>query len=150
MNWLLEHLQILLIAAGAIAYWLNQRHSAPTGDQEERRSDDGDETRPARETQVLIPDEVKRRILEQLGIPVPRAPRPPEPVAPPPIVASVPPPMPSPGVVTQPKVTRVLQVERRSDINRRGRAIRATLRSPDQVRQAVILREVLGPPVGLR
>lgn len=150
MSWLTDHLQILLVVGGAIAYWLNQRYNPPVADQEDEPTDDGRGTRPTRERQVLIPDEVKRRILEQLGVPVPAAPRPPEPTAPPPIVDSVPPPMPQPIVVAQPKVTKVLQVERRSDLSRRSRQIRDALRSPVQVRQAIILREVLGPPVGLR
>lgn len=153
MKWVLENIQILVIAAAIIAVWLNKLRSAPGSEEADASRGAGRDMPPGRERRpALIPDELKRQILEQLGVPM-DPPRP-SPPPPPPIPVVVTPPLTAP--VVQPTIPPVPQIrvkpalEIRTRLPGRGRAIRAELKSLPQVRRAVVLREVLGKPVGLR
>lgn len=146
MNWILDNVQILIAAAAAIAFWLNQRREArkqaeggPVPEDASSSPLPAPEGRP-----ILSPEDLRRRILEQLGIPTdepppleqvmePALPPPlPEIILPPVIVRRAVPPPPKPVVA-----------------DRRAR-LRAALGSRTKVHEAIVLREVLGPPVGLR
>jgi hypothetical protein len=79
MEWILDNLQFLVIVAGTVAYWLNQRREARQAEEEATQfppeptlhepPSEPERGRDRLEPPVLLPDEVRRRILEQLGIP---------------------------------------------------------------------------------
>jgi hypothetical protein len=154
MDWVFDNLQFLLIAAGTIAYWLNQRREARQREQTPAGLPPPTlhELPPGRELEerpVLLPDELRRRILEQLGIPQPAV----EPVAipiPPPLPAPMaPPPLPEPLVVAAPVKFSKPELGVRTGASIRRAGLKAALHSRGKVREAFLLREILGSPVGL-
>ena len=158
MDWIQDNLQILIGAAAAVAYWLNQRREAKTKSAEEPPGEVSRREAPEQaESTVLIPDDFRRRILDQLGIPQPEIE---------PVVQSAPPPLPPPPLpVVIPDPPRVLAevvplvkpvakptVLRPATSSRSARRniLKRALRSPGKIREAILLREILGPPVGLK
>lgn len=219
MEWIFDNLQLIIVIAGAIAYWINQRAREKAGqdadyDQDgipERRAERREETRdlqapPPRESfdteheerARRIREEIQRRIAERSGRgappPMPAPPRldPFQPVfqedyAPPaPPAPSAPPPLPAPVTVADYDDSAALERQRKlaeqlEQLGEQRRAARreaqsafdsteqqaatsqtakaagvgarllsAELRDPRTLRRAVVLREVLGPPVALR
>ncbi len=203
MEWILDHLQIVIAVAAAIAYWLNQRRQAQSVDDEEDRmesphrdfnSDPEEEARTRR-----IQEEIRRKIAERAGggpiyVPPP-APEPPplfrtETSAPRPVAEPLPQreftrqvepsPMAQPPayqVSTAAILERQLQLEEqmreletaRKAAQRRAASVAANtavfapaaasernvglladLHGGRNLRRAIVLREILGPPVGLR
>ena len=81
MDWILDHLQLILAIAGAIAYWLNARKKEQSGEPADYDGDDIPDTRPQAggsfreqdETQLQdentrrIQDEIRRKIAERQG-----------------------------------------------------------------------------------
>jgi hypothetical protein len=205
MNWVLEHLQLLIGAAAAIAYYLNRRRTSADGaarPAQARGPDSEEQAERTRRVQEVIrrkiaerrgraPDVVERRTarermpplvrptqvppLDPFGGPMRRIIRKIEDAA-----AKLDQPIDNPEagaktseLVRQAKlaeqlreleVARVAQERRAAEIalvkiKRRAETrpmpavfgdVRAVLRDPRELRRAVILREVLGPPVGLR
>ena len=200
MDLILDNLQLLLVIAGSIAYWLNQRKRERGGESADYDEDGIPESRPtvapnadAMEEEVRtrrIQEEIRRKIQERRGggAPVP---------APPPlreeapayeipsepdwreeeVPRSVPQPPPlDDGVLAR---QRALQEQLEALAERRRAALAAArndspvtaaaigasatgmaspksgallrdLRNPESVRRAIVLREVLGPPLALR
>lgn len=78
MNWILDHLQIIIVVAGAIAYWINQRAREKAGQEADYDEDGIPENRrgPRGETRELTPqnrqgtdvdqEERARRIREEI------------------------------------------------------------------------------------
>jgi hypothetical protein len=63
MNWILDHLQLIFVVGGAIAWWLNQRRQAQTGEEappppDEATFDDPDLAERTRK----IREEIQRKI----------------------------------------------------------------------------------------
>lgn len=198
MNWILEHLQLVIVIAGAVAAMINKRKKGALEDEDPSSTVTGADDQTRR-----IQEEVRRKIAERRGQTVP------EPVAPPPLRQDqefVPPviaPRPvareiSPSLrdrleaklaqarareeaaartrsLALQEQTRRLEsdeaaaMQMENEARRRevlaGRTaesaavttaanVRAVwlnqLRQPQQVRQAIVLREILGPPVGLQ
>ena len=97
MKWIFENLQLILVIAGAIAYWLNQRAREKAGQDADYDGDGIPENRPARreltpanrdgtdleheERARQIREEIRRKIAERRGqaAPAPAAPPPPLP-----------------------------------------------------------------------
>lgn len=205
MNWILEHLQILIGAAAAIAYFLNRRRGAAREEEHEAQQPDGGASAEQAERTRRVQEEIRRKIAERRGIePVPEQRAPAERI--PPFVrpTHVPPVDPFGGPMR--RVVRKLEeaaarleergedpeeVARKAEMARQARLaekmreleqermmqdrrtdellskarapqivarksrsdaedIQARLRDPHELRRAVILREILGPPVGLR
>ncbi len=148
MDWVFENIQILVAVAATLAYWLSQRREARrAAESEPPPAEVGPATPPEYEERpVLVPDDLRRRILEQLGIPQPEAaPEPPpmpEPVLPPPL-----PDLPRVAAPVKPAATRPVL---RAGFNHRTAGLRTALQARGKVREAILLREILGPPVGLR
>ncbi|MBK9990603.1 MAG: hypothetical protein IPP19_07715 [Verrucomicrobia bacterium] len=191
MEWIMGHLQLIIVVGGAIAYWLNQRRKAKEEAEIEQSlsepqpmmqmDDDAERTR-------RIQEEIRRKILERVGGST-------RPVQTPPPMPETPPPLqreqPQPVVDTYTESTREeeavaadmamlerqqvlaeklreLQAQRREHdrpaevfaektalaMSASSTAVRgsvlADLRNPVSVRRAIVLREVLGTPVGLR
>jgi hypothetical protein len=94
MKWVFENLQLILVIAGAIAYWLNQRAREKAGEDADYDGDGLPENRPARreltpanrdgsdpdqeERARQIREEIRRKIAERRGqvAPAPEAPPP--------------------------------------------------------------------------
>jgi hypothetical protein len=204
MNWILEHIQLVILVGGAVAYWLNQRRKAKE-EAEAEAEQRGMVTPPPTQAHApvdaeaervrRIQEEIRRKILERAGGGVPKP-------QPPPMLAReiqrevVPEPSPAlartpsgPDAYVQASSTdqtmtldqavlerqqqlaeqlRELDAQRRhvvskaeafaektaavmaaSDTAIRG-SLLADLRNPALARRAIVLREVLGTPVGLR
>lgn len=193
MDWIFDHLQILIAAGAGVAYWLNQRKRAQeeeNQDAEQPRADahdvSGDEARARK-----IREEIRRKIAERQrgpsNIPGPAAEPPPlfrRFVEEPPVVVKDPfdrerwqdaraePMGPSAEEQAVLKRQKLLQermkqleqihaqtkykaknlVPKRAQSSKSSvgaRSLREDLRHTDSLRKAIILREVLGPPVGL-
>ncbi len=202
MNWILEHLQIIVAVAAAIAYWLNQRKREQAGESADydadgtpevpRRDFQSDPEEEARTRQIQ--EEIRRKIAERAGggpitLPPP-APEPPplfreQTLAPRPVATeptlrdfrreSAPPPVMAPSnhaavLERQQELAeqlRILEETRRTTQRKAALVAAATakdtvhpfgprgdlladLRGARNLRRAMVLREVLGPPVGLR
>jgi hypothetical protein len=206
MNWVLEHLQILIGAAAAIAYLLNRgRGSADEQQKPSRRSSQGGSDEQAERTR-RVQEEIRRKIAERRGQvggsnehPSGREVSPP--VMPPPRLPPIDPfggPMrrvvrkieeaaarleerpedPEAAVRTAELARQAKLAERLRELEQARAAeerrtasilsarkprevvtrkstsaaedLRNRLRDPDEFRRAVLLREVLGPPVALR
>ncbi len=204
MDWILEHLQILVAVGAAFAYWLNQRKQEKAEEGETRADNRGDFAPPAHvdleeaERTRRIQDEIRRKIAERAsGGPInvpPPAPEPPpifqrDTMAPRPVAS----PLPQqrereferekrreeqPHTFTAAE-NAALERQRELDeqmsalaeakrvAQRKAAAIAATeqaaayaspargdlladLRGARNLRRAMVLREVLGPPVALR
>ncbi|GEM_PF-2311955 len=152
MNWILDHLQILIGAAAAVAYWLNQRRGAKTESADEPPGEVLHEKAPEPdEPSVLIPHDIRRRILEQLGIPQPEI----EPVVqstppPLPVVIPDPPRVPRAAVpLVKPVASSIVLRPTASSMSTRRNMLKRAVESPGKIREAILLREILGPPVGL-
>ncbi|GAB1488883.1 hypothetical protein MASR2M8_13310 [Opitutaceae bacterium] len=197
MDFILDNLQLILVIAGSIAYWLNQRKREQRGEAADYDEDGVPENRPtvAPNADALeeeqrtrrIQEEIRRKILER------RAGTDPVPM-PPPLRESAPayeapaeipswreetprapqPPPVDDGVLAR---QRALQEQLQALAERRAAiaaarsgasapvatakaavrvmpaktgALLRDLRDPESMRRAIILREVLGPPVSLR
>jgi hypothetical protein len=199
MDLILDNLQLILVIAGSIAYWLNQRKREKSGEPADYDEDGIPENRPtvapnadAMEEEVRtrrIQEEIRRKIQERRGggAPAPVAPplreeapayempsepdwREQEALRP----APQPPPL-DDGVLAR---QRALQEQLEALAERRAAlaaprsespaaatataafavgtappksgALLRDLRNPESIRRAIILREVLGPPLALR
>lgn len=166
MDWLFEHIQIVILLVLAFASWLKTRLDKKLEDQDEA---------PPRDPTVWD-DEEDDWDVPSSG-PPPLDPRHPREAAPPPLVQvrpiSVTPP-PLPGLDKPGDLTEVLEKQKKleEDFRRireakpappmptlrqrkRGRTagpgpLAKALRDQSAVRRAVVLREILGPPVGMR
>ncbi|MFT3868528.1 MAG: hypothetical protein QM715_08520 [Nibricoccus sp.] len=203
MNWIFEHMQLVVLVGGAIAYWLNQRRKAKE-EAEAMRELEAQQARPVQMQRPVddeaervrrIQEEIRRKILERAGgaVPKPQPPPMPEPryreevlPGPAPVQTRMPA---EPDAYAQAAAEeqaaaldqavlerqqrlsaqlRELDEKRRhtvgkaeafaektaaamasSDTAARG-SLLADLRNPASVRRAIVLREVLGPPVALR
>lgn len=203
MDWILDHLQIVIAVAAAIAYWLNQRRQGQVGDGEEddraespRRDFNADPEEAERTRRIQ--EEIRRKIAERAGggpitVPPPAAEPPPlfrtESSAPRPVAAPLPPREftrqvePPPRVQPPPfQASAAAILERQRELEEQMRELEAArkaaqrkaaavaaqavafappapaergrlladLRGAANLRHAIVLREVLGPPVGLR
>lgn len=186
MNWILDHLQLIFVVGGAIAWWLNQRRQGQTGEEtppQETTFDDPDLAERTRK----IREEIQRKIEQRA-----RGYAHEQPTVPPvqTVGNELPPVIREVVVARQPiHSTSRLDAQRQAEIleqqaalmeqlreaelmktaaqKRREfesatadhsgevlTAVRSTvlddLRTPEALRRAFILREVLGPPVALR
>ena len=200
MNWVLDHIQLVLAVAAALAAWLNKRKQGTGGLEGEDPSStvtgEDDQTR-------RIQEEIRRKIAERRGQPMSESAAPPplrqdrEPV--PPVIAPRPVAREISPSLRDRLEAKLAQARAREEAAARTRslvlqeqtrksesdeaavvklenaahqrqvlAVRAAesaavttaanvravwltqLRQPQQVRQAIVLREILGPPVGLQ
>jgi hypothetical protein len=184
MEWALDHLQVLIFVAIAVAAVFQRLKKANDGAGAGPAAAPADPEEEARTRRIQ--EEIRRRIMERRGLaPSPQpasgtAPEPPRfPTAPPLIeeVRSYRVEPPAEAAAEAPDVQRAAAELKRQqelaervrelDAARHARAAVATesakialeaaanrplpdLRSPSGLRRAIVLREVLGPPVGLR
>lgn len=202
MRWVLDNIQLIIVIAGAIAWWINQRAREKAG-QEADFDDDGTPEPPGQrsfedpqlaERTRRIREEIQRKIDERrrLGEGYTTPARPPVPPAPDelriPVEADEPPPLVREVVVASATAPSLAEARRRAEILEQQAALAEQLREAEQMklsaarrinyeaavaehqapksearaalladlrdagslRRALLLREVLGPPVGLR
>jgi hypothetical protein len=188
MDWVTEHLQLIIAVAGAIAWWLNQRKQGAEDTAESPEEQTFQDPELAENTR-RIREEIQRKIEQRrrgitLAPPLGQA----EPAEPPPVMREVvlrPPltPLPSRAArahldaqrtaeILEQQASLAEQLRQAQEMNaatlRRRQfetevaskeeaaavAVRSALgddlRNPAALRRAFILREVLGPPLGLR
>jgi hypothetical protein len=166
MDWIFDNFQILAIVGIALASWLKARSDAKAAEREERR---------ARE-EMSLPDEEVFGPGEPWNEPQQWTPPP----TPPPLVIPkrTPPPVPAAVVEIDAELKRQMQLQDRLRQMRETRAVttggaavtrkrtakqqsgytapmaisglRGVLGKRSEIRRAVVLREILGPPLGLR
>lgn len=184
MNWILDHLQIVIALAGAFAWWLKQRGAAGKGAPPPPHREATFEDPALAERTRRIREEIQRKIEQRTrGGPA----RPPAPAP----LTSTPPPLMREVVVREPaarsasradvrreaqileeqaalreklREAEVMRTARQKRVEFEQAAAGATmggqlttssdvleeLRDPPTLRRAIILREILGPPVALR
>lgn len=93
MDWIFEHLNVIIVVAGAIAYWINQRAREKAGQEADYDEDGVPENRPGRTREMpahpargadfdqeernrRIREEIQRKIAERRGQGAPSAPPP--------------------------------------------------------------------------
>jgi hypothetical protein len=206
MNWVLEHLQLLIGAAAAIAYFLNRQRTAGREESEQAQRPAGNILDDQAERTRRVQEEIRRKIAERRGGSAEHRERQSPREIVPPLVrpAHVPPLDPFGGpmrrvvkkleeaaaqleerrenaeelarkaeavrqanlaeslrelesarAVQERRLTEVLLAQKRRKTEMHVSAVdigdvRSRLRNPEELRRAVILREILGPPVGLR
>ena len=165
MNWLLDHLTYVIIIAFAFASWVKNRAEAKNAEAEERRA-----------RGEMVNDETIFEAEDDWQSP----PNAPAPSVPPPLMReTTPPPLrvgaaeidailqhqrdiedrlkhireirtTTSGNAAQTRA-RVAAAGKAENTARTGKtSLRDSLRDPHQTRRAIVLREILGPPVGLR
>lgn len=206
MDWILDHLQIIIAVAGAIAYWLNARSKQKAGEAADYDGDgqpdtlaggggramrDGEREMEQAEATRRIQEEIRRKIAERAGNAGGGGARPVQPMA-------TPPPMPAPVRRREAELAREARreeterdaaavLERQRALMDQLAALKARkaaegvetkaiwnldnsaatptraqaqvgedvsllteLRNMRSLKKAIVLREVLGTPVGLR
>lgn len=159
MDWISDHFQILALVGLALASWLKSRSDAKALEREEREARRELEEQPE---EVFGPGEAWIKPISQ--------------PAPPPLVRAIPPPV--PVFETEAELKRQMEMQERLRQIRETKAVtsggaaatrartkdakapntktavpaslRGALRNHGQVRSAIIMREILGPPLGLR
>ena len=168
MDWIFEHFQILALVGLALASWLKARSDAKAAEREERR---------AREEMAEPPEEEIFGDAEEWQ--EPQWPTPPPPLVrsvPPPYPAEA---VIQPAAESEAVLKRQFEMQERLRQLREskvattggaaatrarnlpaeaagkpaaaaGSALKAALRDRNQTRRAILMREILGPPLGLR
>jgi anti-sigma factor RsiW len=188
MDWVTEHLQLIIAVAGAVAWWLNQRHKPEAGP-EESDLEKGFEDPELAERTRRIREEIQRKIEQRgRGHPQSQENAPYEPAEPPPLIREVVRREPVAPTLSRAakshldaqrtaeileqqaalmeqlrqaqelKAAALRRTQFESEVSDKGEAAVAAVRSAladdlrhaAVLRRAIILREVLGPPVALR
>ena len=165
MDWIFDNFQILAIVGLALASWLKSRADAKAAEREEREA-----RRELEEPEDVFGPEQEWREPQQWT---------PPPVPPPLVVTPrTPPPIPAAALEAEAELKRQMQLQERLRELRETKAVttggaastrtrtatqqtgyhaaavpvglRNVLHKRSEIRRAVILREVLGPPLGLR
>ena len=147
---------LLVIAAISLVNWLIER-SGKLREQRRLQKEASRQGEPTSEPHPALPEpsareeieEQMRRVMESFGIPV-EEPRP-LPLQQPPVVSFEAPPTPPPlpktiAVVDEPRLRRLKDV---APVSRARSPWLKRLDSPQGLREAVVLREILGPPKAL-
>lgn len=189
MDWVFDHLQFIIAAAGAVAWWLNQRRQAQADEDAPPREEASFDDPELAERTRRIREEIKRKIEERAGRYAneqPTLPRDQPPELPPvmrEVIFRQPEPPPRVHAASHVEAQRQAEMleqqaalaeqlrqaqEMKAAAQRRvafeaanadketavlaqtRTTVLGDLRSPEALRRAFILREVLGPPVALR
>lgn len=159
MDWIFDNFQILALVGLALASWLKSRADAKAAEREEREA-----RRELEEPEDIFgPGEAWGRPFQETP-------------APPPLVRPAPPPL--PAFEIEAEMRRQTELQERLQKLREAKAVttggaaatrarateiktpqagaavpvdlRGALRRKGQVRRAIVMREILGPPLGLR
>lgn len=148
MDWIFDNIQILIAIGAAVAFWLNkareERETRRQMEENDEPVDWEDEVFGPREEEALAPPPPPRIVIHQR--------------TPPPL-----PPQADAEVQRQREMMerlKTLRAERAQAAAKKTAAraaapaalagLRSRLRDKGEIRRAVVLREILGPPVGLK
>lgn len=140
MDWVSDHLQLIIAVAGGIAWWLNQRKQAQDGSESPPQEKSFEDPELAERTR-RIREEIQRKIEQRArGYPneQPTIPRE-EPVAPPPLIREV-------VVARQPEplhsraATSRLEAQRTAEILEQQAALAEQLRQAQEMKAAALRR----------
>ncbi|HEX2100113.1 MAG TPA: hypothetical protein VHF69_05600 [Candidatus Synoicihabitans sp.] len=177
MNWILDNLQLVIILASGFAWWLSQRKKPKDEEAGEQALPPVVDSTDELERTRRIQEEIRRKIAERSGGTRPVLPQPASTQVrrhePPPVPVAPTTPEWSAGDAATLERQRRLEEQMRSLAARRpmkadeerafrtaaleasrpprgNRELLTALRNRATLQRAIVLREVLGPPVGLR
>lgn len=167
MDWIFDNFQIVALVALAMASWFKSRMDAKAAEREEQQAREEMAERGEVEEYDFGPGEPWQEVL-----------MPPEFPPPPPLFRASPPPVPAVVVDTDAELKRQMELQERLRQAREGKVVttggaaatrkltaskqtgyaaagvrnglREIVRKRSEVRRAVVLREILGPPLALR
>jgi ribosomal protein L12E/L44/L45/RPP1/RPP2 len=167
MDWIFDNFQIVALVALAMASWFKSRMDAKAAEREEQRAREEMAERGEVEESDFGPDEPWQEVLTR-----------PEPAQPPPLFRANPPPVPVAVFDTDAELKRQMELQERLRQARESKAVttggaaatrkltaskqtgyaaagvrnglREIVRKRGEIRRAVVLREILGPPLALR
>jgi hypothetical protein len=138
MNWILDHLQLLFVIAGAFAWWLNQRKQVRSGDEASSNEGRSFEDPDLAERTRRIREEIQRKIEQRARGHVPDEQ--------PPVLTETP----QPPVVREVVITRQpeplrhtmtrLEAQRQAEILEQQAALAERLRQADEMKAAALRR----------
>lgn len=167
MDWIFDNFQIVALVALAMASWFKSRMDAKAAEREEQEARKEMEQRGEVEEYDFGPGERWQEVLTRH-----------EPAQPPPLFRPNPPPVPAAVEEIDAELKRQMEMQERLRQIRETKAVttggaaatrarttdakatktesavpvslRGALRNHGQVRRAIVMREILGPPLGLR
>ncbi len=167
MDWIFDNFQIVALVALALASWFKTRMDAKAAEREEQRAREEMAERGEVEEYDFGPAEPWQEELMQPELP-----------APPPLFRMSPPPVPAVVIDTGAELKRQMEMQERLREVRENRAVttggaaatrkltaskqtgyaspgvrhglREIARKRSEIRRAIVLREILGPPLALR
>ncbi len=167
MDWIFDNFQIVALVALAMASWFKSRMDAKAAEREEQRAREEMAERGEVEESDFGPGEPWQEVLTR-----------PEPAQPPPLFRVSPPPVPVAVFDTDAELKRQMELQERLRQARESKAVttggaaatrkltaskqtgyaaagvrnglREIVRKRGEIRRAVVLREILGPPLALR
>ena len=142
MDWVFDHIQLLLVIAGSVAYWLNQRRQVQAGEDAVPPKENTFDDPELAERTRRIREEIQRKI-EQRGhgyaTEQPTRPRSPSPAEPPPLVREVVvKPQPTPAVLR--RVASHVEAQRMAEILEQQAALAEQLRQAQEMKAAAVRR----------
>ena len=139
MDWVSEHLQLIIAIAGAVAWWLNQR-TKPEAGTEEPNPDKGFEDPELAERTRRIREEIQRKIEQRArGYPSAHEVAPPEPVVIPPVMREVV--RREPGAPTLSRAAQShVDAQRTAEILEQQAALMEQLRQAQEMKSAALRR----------
>ncbi len=157
MQWILEHFQLVIILVGAFLVWLKGLFERKMAERQERENppDNGDDGRPweygdeAVEAPVVMPPPLPRTAAEAGTGPAP-APERRQRHRPGTRRESREARVASAAASAASAASRVTAESVRAAAASSSELIPGRLRQPAELRRAIVLREILGPPAGLR
>jgi len=140
MDWVTNHLQLIIAAAGAVAWWLNQRRQAKTENPDSPPDKNFEDPELAERTR-RIREEIQRKIAERAGRYANEQPTLPrdQPAEPPPIMREVIFRQPEPPPVSKAATAR-LEAQRTAEILEQQAAFTEQLRLADEMKAAAARR----------
>lgn len=130
MDWVFDHIQVLIAAAGVVAYWLNQRRQAQTGEEAPPKETTFEDPQLAERTRK-IREEIQRKIEQRArgyANEQPTRPRSAQPAEPPPVIVR--------EVVARPQPAMLRRAASHQEAQRMAEILEQQASLAEQLRQA--------------
>jgi len=141
-------LRILLVFGALLALWNKQRRAAARA-AEARPAPVAHEDAMEAERTRRVQEEIRRKIAQRTAVAPPRRPAPPPVVAAPAPAFAAAPPLQAASPLSAAEASP-FRADTQPAAHPQGRDWQGELRQRTEARRAIVLREILGPPVGLR
>lgn len=137
MDWVFDHLQLIIVIAGSVAWWLNQRNQAQAGDEAPPPETSFGDPELAERTRK-IREEIRRKITERArGYPTEQPTRPQDEPAEPPVVREV---VVTQGTPGQRASTVHFEAQRQAEILEQQAALAERLHEANLLKAAALKR----------